>query len=486
MIPGINGSVLASAYKASKLKRRYADGGPIKPSAKLNSVDPQGQASYQAGLQSGPVNLGLRGAANIPQFKNTYLQPSLEYKAKSLSTYLNPQNVGGSYQGKSTYLNADYNIPTQQTNLAAGYNSDKLSLNANANLEKNKLMGAGVDASYNVTPNLSVFGDLRWDKQEGQAPTSYNVGFSYKKQFKDGGTNDPPKRKMTYDTTSKTSNTRSSIYQDAENIVNQETQTIQSPEYAALLQKEFYGDNTPNQATKERINARVENLNNLKVDVPFMSFLDFGKDELAKYDPTRHQIKVKKDRYDPGIFRHELSHSSDSSYTKGADEVGPYFSNVVTEDLKNAKSEYSDETTKYMRDPSEIKARLKALRDASIEQGYKLMEPGYDINKYKEQLTPSEKMQYDQLKKSGVTDEQINKYMYLFAKNQTNTSKTAKVGARIDNDDKEMVEGVASILRDVKSKKNRLQLANKLAKQFNRENVDYNLSDFLNKSKVKK
>lgn len=53
-------------------------------------------------------------------------------------------------------------------------------------------------------------------------------------------------------------------------------------------------------------------------------------------------------------------------------------------------------------------------------------------------------------------------------------------------DDKEMVEGVASILRGVKDKKNRLQLANKLAKQFNREKVEYNLAEFLKKSKVKK
>lgn len=53
-------------------------------------------------------------------------------------------------------------------------------------------------------------------------------------------------------------------------------------------------------------------------------------------------------------------------------------------------------------------------------------------------------------------------------------------------DDKEMVEGVASILRGVKDKKNRLQLANKMAKQFNREKVQYNLADFLKKSKVKK
>jgi len=55
-----------------------------------------------------------------------------------------------------------------------------------------------------------------------------------------------------------------------------------------------------------------------------------------------------------------------------------------------------------------------------------------------------------------------------------------------DNDDKEMVDGVASILRGVKDKKNRLQLANKLAKQFNREKVKYSLPEFLKKSKVKR
>jgi hypothetical protein len=52
-------------------------------------------------------------------------------------------------------------------------------------------------------------------------------------------------------------------------------------------------------------------------------------------------------------------------------------------------------------------------------------------------------------------------------------------------DDREMVDGVASILRRVKDPKNRLQLANQLAKQFNREKVNYSLSSFLSKSKVK-
>jgi len=67
-----------------------------------------------------------------------------------------------------------------------------------------------------------------------------------------------------------------------------------------------------------------------------------------------------------------------------------------------------------------------------------------------------------------------------------NSSMFEEGGEVEDDDDKEMVEGVASILRDVKSKKNRLQLANKLAKQFNREKVKYSLPEFLKKSKVKK
>ena len=55
-----------------------------------------------------------------------------------------------------------------------------------------------------------------------------------------------------------------------------------------------------------------------------------------------------------------------------------------------------------------------------------------------------------------------------------------------DDDDKDMVNGVASILRRVKNPENRLQLANQLSKQFNREKVKYDLPSFLAKSKVNK
>jgi len=62
-----------------------------------------------------------------------------------------------------------------------------------------------------------------------------------------------------------------------------------------------------------------------------------------------------------------------------------------------------------------------------------------------------------------------------------------KRGGKVDHrNDDDMVYGVASILRRVKDKKNRLQLANQLSNQFNREKVKYSLNDFLNKSKVKK
>lgn len=67
-------------------------------------------------------------------------------------------------------------------------------------------------------------------------------------------------------------------------------------------------------------------------------------------------------------------------------------------------------------------------------------------------------------------------------------NKSFSEGGEVEDhdDDKEMVNGVASILRGVKSKSNRLQLANKLAKQFDREKVNYDLKSFLKKSKVKK
>jgi hypothetical protein len=53
-----------------------------------------------------------------------------------------------------------------------------------------------------------------------------------------------------------------------------------------------------------------------------------------------------------------------------------------------------------------------------------------------------------------------------------------------DDDDKEMVEGIADILRRVKDKKNRKQIANKMVDDFDEEDVDYDLENFMQAARL--
>lgn len=53
-----------------------------------------------------------------------------------------------------------------------------------------------------------------------------------------------------------------------------------------------------------------------------------------------------------------------------------------------------------------------------------------------------------------------------------------------EDDDREMVEGIADILRQVKDKDNRKQIAKKMVEDFEEEDVDYNLDNFLEASRV--
>lgn len=58
----------------------------------------------------------------------------------------------------------------------------------------------------------------------------------------------------------------------------------------------------------------------------------------------------------------------------------------------------------------------------------------------------------------------------------TNTRKPSK-------NDRAMVYGVSSILRKIKDKKNRKEVAGDMVKQFNREGVNYNKENFLKNSR---
>lgn len=53
-----------------------------------------------------------------------------------------------------------------------------------------------------------------------------------------------------------------------------------------------------------------------------------------------------------------------------------------------------------------------------------------------------------------------------------------------EEDDEEMVEGIADILRKVKDKKNRKQIAKKMVEDFEEEDVDYNLEEFMQATKL--
>jgi hypothetical protein len=59
-------------------------------------------------------------------------------------------------------------------------------------------------------------------------------------------------------------------------------------------------------------------------------------------------------------------------------------------------------------------------------------------------------------------------------------------GGEVDDheDDKEMVEGIADILRRVRDKENRKQIANKMLSDFEEEDVQYNADDFMKAAKI--
>ena len=425
---------------------------------------------------------------------------------------------------------------------------------------------------------------------------------------------------------------------DAERSLEKEAKYTGSGDYADLLTAEFYGPNKTfddlNDEDRSKISNIIQNRQKNLDTISLVSADLTNQNIKAGYDPNYHRMYLPPVPTERGVHSHEFSHVGDQAgFQDGVNPgVGTYFTEQLNKSVypkespdylnqpsslkknktigQNVEEGYSE--AEYLQDPSEVKARLRALRDSSIQQGYKLLEPGYDINKYKEGFNQEEKKQYEQLKKSGLSDDKINQMMYLFAKNNQAQPAVAKNGAVMvelnpntlgfqdggsvqtdittsikqkpsptqdafdamlakyeaskeapeedasvpedmgfqsggelpvvidslfsnfrsgigrkyaqngmaipgvngtvvantnapvaekfkkameeggeleeeeDDDDKEMVDGVASILRRVKDKNNRQDLAKQLAKQFDQEEVKYNLADFLKKSKVKK
>ena len=244
---------------------------------------------------------------------------------------------------------------------------------------------------------------------------------------------------------------------DVKEAADKEIRYVNNPKYADLLTAEFYGPEKTYDDLNEEESAKINHiLTNRRTNLKNINLVsaDLTKKGIkAGYDPNLHTMYVPQIPTDRGVHSHEFSHVGDqAAFEEGVNPgVGTYFTEQINTGMYPKESpEFLNQPSSlklnqtiggnreedfneadYLQDPSEVKARLRALRDSSIQQGYKLLEPGYDIKKYNKGFNKEEKKQYDQLKSSGLSDDKINELMYLFAKNNTPQSVMAQKGAFI-------------------------------------------------------
>ena len=244
---------------------------------------------------------------------------------------------------------------------------------------------------------------------------------------------------------------------DVKEAADKEIRYVNNPKYADLLTAEFYGPEKTYDDLNEEESAKINDiLTNRRTNLKNINLVsaDLTKKGIkAGYDPNLHTMYVPQIPTDRGVHSHEFSHVGDQALFDESTNpgVGTYFTEQINKGMYPKESleflnqpsslklnqtiggnrEQDFNEADYLQDPSEVKARLRALRDSSIQQGYKLLEPGYDIKKYNKGFNKEEKKQYDQLKSSGLSDDKINELMYLFAKNNTPQSVMAQKGAFI-------------------------------------------------------
>ena len=129
---------------------------------RINNISPEGNVDFSLGNKN-KLAFNVRGSGNIPNFKLNSINPSLSYNNKGFNADVSPNSFG------------------------AGYNNSKVNLNANATVRNNAVQSAGIQGSYNVTPNLSLTGNYNINKGEQGTDKNYFAGFRYAKSFQKGG-----------------------------------------------------------------------------------------------------------------------------------------------------------------------------------------------------------------------------------------------------------------------------------------------------------
>lgn len=379
----------------------------------IDNISPEGDVDFSLGNKN-KLAFTVRGSGNIPNFKLNSVSPNLSYNNKGFSADVSPNSFG------------------------AGYNNSKVNLNANATMRNNAVESAGIQGSYNVTPNLSLTGNYNINKGEQGTDKNYFAGFRYSKSFKEGGEL-PPRY------TSNPRDSRLRSYNDSLSLYNQ---YLKPAEINKTL-KEIKNDS---RFRYYRPSTRTE-LNSFpgKIKPILGTEFDFSRidADLISGRSTKHNYYPTFDssgRIIPGEVGTHLSFKKPvQPYIYKKPEVVP---EVVETPLPVAPIDQPVKKIGYN------KPIIQQFNYMSNENKAKALQKYGSVGDI-----PFQGVDINQLKKGGEIDH---------------------------DDDKDMVNGVASILRRVKDPKNRLQLANQLSKQFNREKVKYDLPSFLTKSKVNK
>ena len=206
-VPGVNGSIIPSAPSGSKLKGAYKNSkkrkmpyGGIKSS--IENISPQGDVQYNVSKNLKNFRAGLQGSVNAPGMYAGSVTPTLSYSKNKFSSYVSPNSLGASLEGDKAYLNYNQTREgqTMYRDASAGYNTDKVNLNAGVNFRNNSLESGQISGSYNLNPNLAITGNYGVSRGESGLNTDYFAGIRFNKTFEAGGTRyvPPSKRPMTF------------------------------------------------------------------------------------------------------------------------------------------------------------------------------------------------------------------------------------------------------------------------------------------------
>ena len=166
--------------------RRMPNGG-IKSS--IENISPQGDVQYNVSKNLKNFRAGLQGSVNAPSMYAGSITPTLSYSKNKFSSYVSPNSLGASLEGDKAYLNYNQTREgqTMYRDASAGYNTDKVNLNAGVNFRNNSLESGQISGSYNFNPNFAITGNYGVSQGEFGLDKNYFAGLRFNKTFEEGG-----------------------------------------------------------------------------------------------------------------------------------------------------------------------------------------------------------------------------------------------------------------------------------------------------------